>query len=750
MRSPALFAVLVIAAASGAQEYRPAPSPLMTRWGQAVTPEDVHREYPRPTLVRKDWLNLNGLWQFSPGKEGESPPIGRDLSQHILVPFPVESALSGVGSHVERMWYRRTFTVPEPWRMRRILLHLDAVDWEASVFVNGRAVGAHRGGYDRCSLDITEALTPEGPQELIVGVWDPTDAHWQPRGKQVLDPRGIWYTPSSGIWQTVWMEPVNETHVRAIRVRPDAVKSAVIIDADMAGPQGERHFIATVFRDGTAVGEVSGDSLPLVVPVREPALWTPDHPTIYDVRLVVTLRPGSGRSFDTVHSYTAFREVSVSPDEGGRPVVQLNGRPVFLVGPLDQGFWPDGLYAPPSDDAIRFDIETMKRLGFNAARKHVKVESERWYYWADRLGLLVLQDMPSGDGYIGGDDPDIARTSESAAQFNLELRRLIEDRSRHPSIIAWVIFNEGWGQSDTESNTDLVKRLDPTRLVISASGWTDRGTGDVLDLHTYPGPGPVPPAPQWGRARACLLGEFGGLGLGIDGHTWQDRTWGYKGAADRDDLTGQYVELLRRLWALREQGLSGGIYTQLTDVETEANGLLTYDRALLKVDPDRVARANRGLFPRLHDLLVTSQQSPSTWRYSESAPPDGWHLPEFDDSAWSEGPAGFGRPGTPGAVVRTQWLSPAIWIRRPFTVERPAPGDVALLVHHDEDAEVYLNGVLAASVKGYTTGYTVVPVRAEAAATLRRGINTLAVHCRQTVGGQYIDVGLVELIDKDE
>lgn len=754
MRIALLLVVFAVVPGLGqalGQEWKPAPTPLMTRWGRAVTPENAHREYPRPTMVRKRWTSLNGLWGFTPAIDRESPPFGRKLSDLVLIPFPLESALSGVGQHHDLVWYRRHFDYLGSWLGKRVLLHLDAVDWECAVYVNGKRFDPHGGGYDRITIDITDALNPDDPQELIVGVWDPTDAHWQPRGKQVLKPEGIWYTPSSGIWQSVWIEPVPLRRLERVRTSSDSDRSTVTVSVDrMALPARYRVDVVLTRENGSEIrGVIKAPATSVDLPARGLRAWTPEQPSLYNVRLALYDLDEPHEPLDEAETYAAVRKVELKPDAAGVPRVHLNGKPVFLVGPLDQGFWPDGLNTPPSDEAMIFDIEAMKRLGFNAVRKHVKVEPERWYYHCDRLGLLVIQDMPSGDGYIGPRDADFARSPESAAQFEVELKRLIEDRGRHPSIVTWVVFNEGWGQSDTAKYTDFTRRLDPSRLVISASGWTDRGTGDFLDLHTYPGPGPMPPAEQWG-GRACIIGEFGGLGLGLEGHTWQKEHWGYKGAADRDDLTFQYVELLRRLWELKDDGLSGGIYTQLTDVEVECNGLYTYDREVLKVDVDRVARANRGLFPRVEPALATSKEAPVEWRYTTAAPPDGWHRATFDDSAWSRGPAGFGTHGTPGAVVGTEWNTTEIWVRRGFDLAAKPTGEAALLIHHDEDAEVYLNGVLAAKVTGYTTGYTIVPIQAEAAATLKAGANTLAIHCRQTRGGQYIDAGLVRMIEKEE
>lgn len=379
---------------------------------------------------------------------------------------------------------------------------------------------------------------------------------------------------------------------------------------------------------------------------------------------------------------------------------------------------------------MRYDIEVTKQLGFNMTRKHVKIEPARWYYWCDKLGLLVWQDMPSSNN----------KTPESKKQFQHELTRLIEGFGNSPSIIMWVVFNEAWGQHDTERYVDYVKQLDPSRLVNNASGWTDMKVGDVNDMHRYPGPG----APEPESRRAGVLGEFGGLGLGVDGHTWTQKTWGYRGMASATELTQRYLGLLRRVWGLNESaGLCAAVYTQITDVETECNGLLTYDRALIKVDAARVAAANRGQLPRVTTVVPTSQAQGVSWRYTFQAPANGWFQPNYDDSAWKTGLGGFGTKKTPGAVVRTEWNQPEIWLCRSIELPAVKPEELLLLVHHDEDVEIYLNGVLAAKATGHTRDYEEMSLSPEALATLRPGKNTLAVHCKQTVGGQYIDVGLI-------
>ncbi len=585
------FSLSVPAISAGA--WRMAEGPLKTRWATNVTPQNVHPEYPRPQMVRSEWLNLNGLWDLA--IVDKDSPRPEQFESQILVPFPIESALSGVRKRVtenDRIWYRRSFQVPRKWTGRRVLLHFGAVDFEAKVYVNGQQIGQHRGGYDGFSFDITEALHPFEPNELVVAVWDPTDDGTQPRGKQVRRPGGIWYTPTSGIWQTVWLEPVSAAHITELKVTPDLDGRCVVVRASAPVSFGEQQVEVTV-RDGfdkigTAFGR-SGTDIRVSVP--KPRLWSPEMPHLYE--LTVSLHVGR-RAVDRIESYFGMRKISLGKDARGFTRMMLNNKPYFQIGPLDQGFWPDGLYTAPTDGALRYDIEMTRKLGFNMARKHVKVEPDRWYYWCDKLGLLVWQDMPSGDKYIGRNDPDITRTPESAKEFEQELTALVEGRGNHPCIVMWVPYNEGWGQWDTPRIVELSKKLDPSRLVDNASGWTDRRVGDVHDMHRYPGPGSPDPEPN----RAVVLGEFGGLGLPFRGHTWQaEKNWGYKSFTDTNTLTTAYVELLAKLFPLvDEKGLSAAVYTQTTDVEVEVNGLMTYDRELVKMDPKKVAAANHGKF----------------------------------------------------------------------------------------------------------------------------------------------------------
>ena len=551
----------------------------MTRWAEEVTPENVHAEYPRPQLVRERWQNLNGLWEFAlqPALSKEQPEA---FDQRILVPFPPESALSGVMTRVDnqRLWYRRTFTVPEAWAGQRVLLHFGAVDWDTTVWLNGVQVGEHKGGYDPFSFDITEALSGAGPHELKLSVWDPADAWTQPRGKQVLSPEGIWYTPSSGIWQTVWLEPVPQTHITGLKLEPYIDAGVLKVSAAATGSEGDTTVEVSVL-DGQPVAEATGAvGQTLELPIPNAKLWSPDTPFLYDlsVRLLQ-----SGKVIDQVTSYAGMRKISLGQDEAGVTRLFLNNQPLFQFGVLDQGFWPDGLYTAPTDAALRYDLEAAKKLGFNTVRKHVKVEPARWYYWADKLGVLVWQDMPNGDALMGPGEGELLRDEDSAEQFDLELKRLLDTHMNHPSIVMWVLFNEGWGQYDTARLTEWLKTYDPSRLINSVSGWNDMGVGDVRDIHNYPDPLAPPQEPD----RAAVLGEFGGLGLPVVGHTWRDQAnWGYQEYENADALLGAYQAMLKTVRNLSEaQGLAAAIYTQLTDVETEVNGLLTYDRAQFKL-----------------------------------------------------------------------------------------------------------------------------------------------------------------------
>jgi len=730
------LAVLVLGAPSSAA-WKPAEGPLMTRWAKDVSPDKVHPEYPRPQMVRKDWQNLNGLWDYA--IVAKDAPQPQKYDGQILVPFPVQSALSGVMKAVgpeKCVWYHRTFATPNLDGGKRLLLHFGAVDWEATVHLNGEKIGEHRGGYDPFTLDVTDKLRKD-TNDLVVRVWDPTNAGYQPRGKQVLRPRGIWYTAVTGIWQTVWLEPVPEAHIERLVLTPDVDGKCLRLEVEVAGP-GDALTVEAVATDGgKEVGKVSGKAgAELRLSVPDAKLWSPDTPHLYDLK-VELLR--GGKSVDAVSSYFGMRKIAIGKDAKGVTRILLNGKFVFQVGPLDQGWWPDGLYIAPTDEAFKYDVAITRKLGFNMARKHVKIEPDRWYYWADKLGLLVWQDMPSGNN----------KGDEGVRNFDRELQAMIETYRNHPSIIMWVVFNEGWGQHDTERLTQWVKKMDPSRLVNNASGWTDKGVGDVHDVHSYPNP-KCPPTEE---KRAAVLGEFGGLGLAVEGHTWKKAHWGYKGMADRDELTAHYERLLQAAYKLRDTaGLSAAVYTQTTDVEVECNGLMTYDRAIIKPDLERVAAVNQGDFskipppPIVKTLVPTSEKKAAEWRYTFDKPADDWMKPGFEDAAWKKGPGGFGTRATPGAVVGTEWKTSDVWLRREITMPGGPFRKLSLRVHHDEDAEIYINGVLAGKFPGFTSEYVEAPLTPEGAAALKPGKNIIAVHCHQTGGGQCIDVGLVDVV----
>lgn len=729
------------------QNWKPGKVPLMTRWGKEVTPENAWTEYPRPQMVRQNWKNLNGLWDLAIVDKGSPQP--REYSAQILVPFAVESSLSGVTKTVlptNELWYRRTFELEAEADELNTLLHFGAVDWEATVWVNGKLAGSHRGGSTPFTLDITPHLNSQGKQEIVLRVWDPTDEGAQPRGKQQLRPEGIWYTPVSGIWQTVWLEKVPKTYVRNVLPTCDIDNELFLVQCDVVNAQPGDKLIATVSLDGTEVAKGTSDVGPTIpLKIASPKLWTPDSPTLYAISIRLTR---GDKTIDTVGSYSAMRKISFGPDKEGKLRLLLNNQPLFQYGPLDQGWWPDGLLTPPSDEAMRFDLEVLKSLGMNMLRKHIKVEPSRLYFHCDQLGLLVWQDMPSSmqkgrKHFVQANQAEDAEyTAEEKLQFKTELQEMIDHLRFFPCIVVWVPFNEGWGQHDTNDILAWVKEYDPTRLVNGPSGWTDRGYGDMKDMHNYPGPGMFPVMPD----RVSVLGEFGGLGYPIAGHLWKENdNWGYRTYRSQEELDQNYLQLMQRLYPLIADGLAAAVYTQTTDVEIEVNGLMTYDREIVKIKPETFAKWHQRLLepaPKLQRLIPDARHGESEWSFVTTDPGQGWETAAFKTQDWTKGKGGFGTPDTPGTVVRTRWDSPDIWMRGEWNLKQKPNTQCYLSIHHDEDAEIYINGVLAAKVNGYTTDYVLVPISTEAQNALVQGKNVIAIHCHQTGGGQYIDIGL--------
>ena len=560
-------------------------------------------EYPRPLMERSEWQNLNGEWEYAIKPLGEVEPASFD--GNILVPFAVESSLSGVQKEVgekNELWYKRSFTVPAKWKGKDVMLNFGAVDWKAEVFVNDVLVGSHKGGYTPFSFNITPFLKGSGAQKLVVRVWDPSDKGYQPIGKQTSNPQGIWYTSVTGIWQTVWLEPVASNHITAVKSIPNVDANALNVTVGASTPCVTSIVEVKLLDKGAVVASAKGvQGQELRLGVKNPTLWSPENPYLYDMSITLSQ---NGKVIDQVKSYTAFRKISVEKDKNGILRMCLNNKPLFHYGPLDQGWWPDGLYTAPTDEALLYDIKKTKEWGFNMIRKHVKVEPARWYYHCDKEGILVWQDMPSGDmgnrwephKYNGGTDKE--RSVESVANYYQEWKEIMDLGVSHPSIVVWVPFNEAWGQFDTEKVVAWTKAYDPSRLVNPASGGNHRPCGDILDLHNYPGPDMF----LFDAQRVTVLGEYGGIGLPLENHLWWNkRNWGYIQFKNSDEVTAEYVKYANELKGFVKRGFSAAVYTQTTDVEGEVNGLMTYDRKVIKINEAKVKAANQSVIKSMNE-----------------------------------------------------------------------------------------------------------------------------------------------------
>ena len=576
-------------------QWKPAGDKIKTSWGEQLDPKNVLKEYPRPIMERSDWKNLNGLWKYAITQKGNPAPAA--YQGDILVPFAVESSLSGVGKMInekEELWYQRTFDVPSAWRGKQILLHFGAVDWKAEVWVNDVKVGEHTGGFTPFYFDITSVLN-KGNNDLVVKVWDPSDRGEQPRGKQIANPHGIWYTPVTGIWQTVWLEPVATQYITNLKTTPDIDNNSVKVEVAANTTSADKVEVK-VFDGKNLVAKgaaLNGVPVELAMPTNA-KLWSPDSPFLYNME--VTLYK-DGKAIDQVKSYTAMRKYSIRKGQNGITRLQLNNKDYFQFGPLDQGWWPDGLYTAPTDEALVYDLKKTKDFGYNMVRKHVKVEPARWYTHCDQLGLIVWQDMPNGGpspqwqarNYFNG--REVIRSAASEANYRKEWKEIIDCLYSYPSIAVWVPFNEAWGQFKTPEIVAWTKEYDPSRLVNPASGGNHYTCGDILDLHHYPGPNMFLYDPR----RATVLGEYGGIGLVVEGNTWVNdkKNWGYVKFNTSDEVTNEYIKYGKHLLELIQKGFSAAVYTQTTDVEGEINGLMTYDRKVIKMNEAKVREINQ-------------------------------------------------------------------------------------------------------------------------------------------------------------
>ena len=615
-----IFFVLILSTSLQAQNWKAVGGKMMSQWGKKVSPENVWQEYPRPQFERTEWKNLNGLWDYSLLKTNQSEP--KRFQGKILVPFSFESPLSGVGKKItpeDKMWYKKSFSLPKNWDGKDVIIHFEAVDYHCSVWVNDILAGSHKGGFDRFSFNITPYLKLKGNQKVVLSVEDATNFSSQPRGKQQINASGIYYTPVSGIWQTVWLEAVSpEAYLEEVKTTTDLDRSLVTLTplANKALVSGYKVAVEVFFEGKKVTSGSTESNEALSLKIDHPHLWSPNHPHLYTVKM--SFANPNGKLIDRVESYFGMRKISLG-DHKGVKYLFLNNEPLFHYGTLDQGWWPDGLLTPPSDEAMRYDIEMTKAMGFNMIRKHVKIEPDRWYYHCDQLGIMVWQDMPSYNRLalktpeemektknkdriynslerIRVGQADLNRRSEDADQFERELRRMVNIHYNAPSIVMWVPFNEGWGQYDTCRITEFVKSLDPNRLVNPTSGWTLRPCGDIYDIHTYHVNLTVPPT---ALDRATVIGEFGGIGFPIKENLWNPemRNWGYQTYYYPEDLLKNYIYKLDQIVQMKEKnGLSAAVYTQTTDVEGEINGLMTYDREVIKIPAQTLKELHQNLY----------------------------------------------------------------------------------------------------------------------------------------------------------
>lgn len=761
-----LFVLLCFLLFSGtvsqAAEWEMKKGPMMTKWSETIDPNNVLPEYPRPQMVRSDWMNLNGVWDLRKGVIDEAYSADFDYDKKILVPFPLESAISGVmeKSDEQCYWYRRTVVIPESMKGKNILLHFGAVDWKTVVYVNGTQVGTHTGGYDPFYFDITSALKGSGEQEIAVYIYDNTGMEGQPTGKQSRNPSICWYTAVSGIWQTVWLEPVNPVHIASFTMEPNLDKKWLSLMVNPSETEGVTVNAKIKDKEGNVVSTLENRNPAGIIRMTidgEVHPWSVEDPYLYDLEISLLK---DGKETDAVKSYCGIRKIEVKK-VGDIPRIFLNDKQIFQMGPLDQGWWPDGLYTAPSDEALLFDIRTMKELGFNMVRKHIKTEPARWYYHCDKEGILVWQDLPS---------PNLPKGHEdfAKANFESESKSIIDALKNHPSIVQWIVFNEGWGQFDTERMTNVVDskvnslnpaRFGKTTLICCASGWTDAEVGNIIDTHSYPDPS----CPS-NANRAAVCGEYGGITLKVPGHIWPGGDFQYTTVETGRDFTAFFNGLCDKIKDFYYQGLNAAVYTQISDVEIEKNGILTYDRRVLKpYSPYGELKAkieecvnmpqNKVI---IKPILSTAKDHKYTWRYNTTTDvPRRWFAKEFDDRAWAKGVAAFGAglPEHSADLVSTEWKTSQIYMRRWFYLGDITPemiDKLRFVLFHDDDIEIYINGVWAATRTGCVFNYVPKDISEEAKKALKpNSWNLIAVGGKQGGGQQIMDVGISAFVTED-
>jgi ribosomal protein S17E len=744
-----------------AQNWAPVPGQIMTNWANNVTPENVWKEYPRPQMVRTDWLNLNGLWDFEI-TERDTNKIAINYARKILVPFCVESALSGIKETItgkQQMIYRRFFSIPSHWNQKHLILHFEAVDYEAKVWVDGKYVGIHKGGYDHFQFDIAGFLNKDEKHEIKLVVWDPTNEGSQPIGKQALPAirNRTKYTATSGIWQTVWLEPTNEVAIESIKIIPNIDNGTISLQTKVVGAtQGARIKIQAFDQGKEIASSIAAIGEPVSLQLNQPKLWSPTNPFLYDFKLSLI---NDGKVVDEVSSYFGMRKISMGRDQEGYMRILLNNEIIYQLGPLDQGYWPDGILTPASDQALRYDIAYLKKIGANMDRMHMKVQPERWYYHCDQLGILVWQDMVSPTKFID------TKSNLNPSDFELEHNITVDQLYNHPSIIQWVLFNESWGQYDTERLTAALKAKDPTRLVINASGWHDKKVGDIRDFHDYT----IHPAVALVNKnddRAMVLGEAGGIDLLISGHLWTpDLKGGTKIKTDwsidfkkgivksSDELIEKYKILLDDLFQLKKYGLNAVVYTQISDVEDEISGWMTYDRKVSKLPETTFAALHEQFFkPTMTGkfILPLSINEPQQWNYSFTAPSNDW-IKNLMLSDFKTGMAPFGIESNNVHKVNTPWNTNSLFLNKEFTLSS-VPSKLSLIACNTGITEVYINGAYVMQFNNFLKNDPEVKISEtilsnEAMKLLKVGVNQLSLKFNFPSVGKpvhYYDFGIKE------